>query len=418
MKAAAVQRPMSRVIYRYKSLLLPAQFIRRTNRFVCKVQMDTRDAPPRAGSAAAGSGDLTDVYCPNTGSMLNLLPTPGLPRNCHLSSVPKSNSSAALLGEGKSKAKAAPRKYAHTLEVVQDHDSGAWVGIQSRLANDMVHSALQQGLIPELQGYSQLRREVTTTHGGYGRGGGSSTGVCASADAGAGARSGNEDEETSRTDFQLMWHAAAAATPTPTTATAASSSSSNDPFAAFACPSHVGTVSHSSTTVETASESVTCNMLMEVKSVTLVRDKSDGNTGTSAGNNRIAEFPDCVSARASKHLRCLMEHKAANPKLHRAAVFFLIQRDDCNSFQACHIDAEYTALLETAVAAGVEVIAYACRLDPSRGVVTLLQDAVLHKPNPLPPDVMLELQRKKAKSKRKRKRKVVTPDSRCEEEKV
>jgi sugar fermentation stimulation protein A len=45
----------------------------------------------------------------------------------------------------------------------------------------------------------------------------------------------------------------------------------------------------------------------------------------------------------------------------RAVQLFVIQRTDCDAFSACaELDPTYAAGLDTAAAAGVEVLAYAC----------------------------------------------------------
>jgi sugar fermentation stimulation protein A len=76
----------------------------------------------------------------------------------------------------------------------------------------------------------------------------------------------------------------------------------------------------------------------------------------------LAEFPDCVAARSSKHLRELAAEVA---KGNRAVQLFIIQRTDCDSFRACaDLDASYAAGLEVAADAGVEVLVYACDITP------------------------------------------------------
>jgi sugar fermentation stimulation protein A len=77
----------------------------------------------------------------------------------------------------------------------------------------------------------------------------------------------------------------------------------------------------------------------------------------------LAEFPDCVAARSLKHLKALTAMVEAGD---RAVVLFVIQRTDCDQFQACHdLDPAFATGLSQAIAEGVEVLAYACevRLD-------------------------------------------------------
>lgn len=86
---------------------------------------------------------------------------------------------------------------------------------------------------------------------------------------------------------------------------------------------------------------------VEVKNVTLRR----GNA---------AEFPDAVTARGAKHLAELSDMVAAGA---RAVMLYLVQRTDCDVFTvAADIDPAYAAGLRRAMAAGVEVLCYACRL--------------------------------------------------------
>ena len=76
----------------------------------------------------------------------------------------------------------------------------------------------------------------------------------------------------------------------------------------------------------------------------------------------LAEFPDCVAARSSKHLRELEAMAAAGE---RAVVLFVVQRTDCESFRACaELDPKFAAALDQAAAAGVEVLVYAAQISP------------------------------------------------------
>ncbi|WP_293455437.1 DNA/RNA nuclease SfsA [Phenylobacterium sp.] len=81
----------------------------------------------------------------------------------------------------------------------------------------------------------------------------------------------------------------------------------------------------------------------------------------------LAEFPDCVAARSSKHLRELTAMVRAGE---RAVMLFVIQRTDCDLFAACaDLDPTYAAGLLDAAAAGVEVLAYRCAISPERVVL-------------------------------------------------
>lgn len=74
-----------------------------------------------------------------------------------------------------------------------------------------------------------------------------------------------------------------------------------------------------------------------------------------------AEFPDCVTARGTKHLGELTAMVAAG---HRAVMLYIVQRADCRRFSiASDIDPAYADGLKRAMQAGVEAICYACRID-------------------------------------------------------
>ena len=76
----------------------------------------------------------------------------------------------------------------------------------------------------------------------------------------------------------------------------------------------------------------------------------------------LAEFPDCVAARSTKHLR---ELEAMVAQGHRAVVLFVVQRTDCDAFAACHeLDPAFARGLDQASKAGVEVLVYACEVKP------------------------------------------------------
>jgi len=73
-----------------------------------------------------------------------------------------------------------------------------------------------------------------------------------------------------------------------------------------------------------------------------------------------AEFPDAVTSRGAKHLRELttMVEQGA-----RAAMLYVVQRTDCNTFTlAQDIDPTYASEAKLAFAAGVEKYCYQCHI--------------------------------------------------------
>ncbi len=90
---------------------------------------------------------------------------------------------------------------------------------------------------------------------------------------------------------------------------------------------------------------------VEVKSVTLSRQ---------AG---LAEFPDAVTARGTKHLGELAGMVAMGA---RAVLLYLVQRGDCRRFEiAADIDPVYAAAAQSARAAGVEVLVVNAEVTPA-----------------------------------------------------
>jgi sugar fermentation stimulation protein A len=87
---------------------------------------------------------------------------------------------------------------------------------------------------------------------------------------------------------------------------------------------------------------------VEIKNVHLMRQ---------AG---LAEFPDSVTARGTKHLGELSRIAEAGG---RAVMFYLVQRGDCQSFTvASDIDPAYATALRAALASGVEALCYDCEV--------------------------------------------------------
>ena len=86
---------------------------------------------------------------------------------------------------------------------------------------------------------------------------------------------------------------------------------------------------------------------LEVKNVTLLR------------KNKIAEFPDAVTSRGTKHLNELC---VAKKKGYQSYILYLIQREDCDSFQiAQDIDEEYKNAFDKALKMGVKILCYDCK---------------------------------------------------------
>ncbi len=91
------------------------------------------------------------------------------------------------------------------------------------------------------------------------------------------------------------------------------------------------------------------NNIIEVKNVTLTRDKN------------LAEFPDAPTARGIKHLNMLINSKQ---KKYKPYVLFLTQIENIKYFKiASDIDKEYFENYKKAKKAGVKFLAYRCKLN-------------------------------------------------------
>ena len=89
--------------------------------------------------------------------------------------------------------------------------------------------------------------------------------------------------------------------------------------------------------------------LLEVKNVTLLRI------------NSIAEFPDAITARGTKHLNELIN---AQKKGFQSCIIYLIQRQDCKSFKIAEdIDINYKIAFNKAVKADVKILCYDCKIN-------------------------------------------------------
>ena len=214
--------------------LVPARLVSRYKRFLFDAILDD-------GTAITGS-------CPNTGSMRGLT-TPG---------------SRIWLSQHDSPT----RKYRHMFEMVEA--DGTLVGINTGMPNRLAEEALRMGMVSELVGYADLKREQR-----YGR--------------------------NSRIDMLLL-----------------------DPARP---PAYI-----------------------EVKNVHFTRTP------------RLAEFPDSVTTRGAKHLEELGDMVEAG---FRAAMLYVVQRDDCDRLSICaELDPAYGRAFERARSRGVEAYAIACRVTP------------------------------------------------------
>ena len=93
---------------------------------------------------------------------------------------------------------------------------------------------------------------------------------------------------------------------------------------------------------------------IEVKNVTLSR------------KNNIAEFPDAVTERGTKHLRELVKAKKKGFDIY---LVFIIQREDCKIFKiADDIDKNYKKLLTFAQKNKLKIICYDCKFLP-KGII-------------------------------------------------
>ncbi len=117
---------------KFSSPLVPARLIKRYKRFLADVEI----------LAGPDHGRILTVHCPNPGAML------GLAEPDSRIWLTRSNNPA--------------RKLAYGWELI-DVDGGL-VGINTAHPNILAEDALRAGIIPELAGYTSIRREVV-----YGR---------------------------------------------------------------------------------------------------------------------------------------------------------------------------------------------------------------------------------------------------------
>ena len=93
-------------------------------------------------------------------------------------------------------------------------------------------------------------------------------------------------------------------------------------------------------------------IFIEVKNVTLFRDK------------KTAEFPDAITTRGSKHLLALID---AIKKGYKSYLIFLVQIQNMENFKiASDIDGDYYKNYLTAKKAGVNFLAYRCKISSKK----------------------------------------------------
>ena len=109
---------------KFKTVLIPGKLIRRYKRFLADIELET--------------GEVVTAHCPNSGSMKTCM-TAGWPVRLSRSENPN-------------------RKYPYTWEMV--HNGKCWIGVNTGIPNILAGEAIGSGIIRELQGYTQRRREV------------------------------------------------------------------------------------------------------------------------------------------------------------------------------------------------------------------------------------------------------------------
>ena len=110
---------------KFPAPLIEGTLIKRYKRFLADITL--------------ASGEIITAHTPNTGAMTGCC-EPGSP--------------VWLLHHDNPK-----RKYAHSWEMVQN-PHGINIGINTGLANKLVQEAIEKGVVKELKGYQNIRREV------------------------------------------------------------------------------------------------------------------------------------------------------------------------------------------------------------------------------------------------------------------
>ena len=76
----------------------------------------------------------------------------------------------------------------------------------------------------------------------------------------------------------------------------------------------------------------------------------------------LAEFPDAITTRGTKHLIKLLE---AKKKGYESYILYLIQRENCEQFKISDtIDVEYKKTFLNIKKNGVKILCYNCKLTP------------------------------------------------------
>jgi sugar fermentation stimulation protein A len=104
--------------------LIPGKLVNRYKRFLADIEL--------------ANGNVITAHCPNSGSMKSCV-TPGWKVMVSIHDNSK-------------------RKYPHTWEMV--HNGTCWIGINTGIPNIIAKEAIEQGVISELNNYTEIKREV------------------------------------------------------------------------------------------------------------------------------------------------------------------------------------------------------------------------------------------------------------------
>ncbi len=110
----------------FNPALVTGKLIKRYKRFLADVVLDD-------------TGEQITAYVPNTGSMLSCL-------------FPNASVALSFHPHGQ-------RKLPYTLEMI--YSGATWIGINTALTNHLVEEALKEKLIPALNNYQKIEREVS-----------------------------------------------------------------------------------------------------------------------------------------------------------------------------------------------------------------------------------------------------------------